>query len=164
MQNLIDQTCCFTGHRQLSEEIMIDLQRSLEKEIVQMMHAGICCFCAGGARGFDMLAESTVLRIKQDYPQVRLEIIVPVRGQAKNWTKREQVQYDSILQKADRVVCLSELYDRGCMQVRNRYLVNQSSKCICYLEKNTGGTKYTVDYALSKNLQVINLADCSRLQ
>ena len=50
------------------------------------------------------------------------------------------------------------------MQVRNRYLVNQSSKCICYLEKNTGGTKYTVDYALSKNLQVINLADCSRLQ
>ena len=66
---------------------MIDLQRSLEKEIVQMMHAGICCFCAGGARGFDMLAESTVLRIKQDYPQVRLEIIVPFRGQAKKLDK-----------------------------------------------------------------------------
>ena len=125
---------------------------------------GYLLFLCGWGRGFDMLAESTVLRIKQDYPQVRLEIIVPFRGQAKNWTKREQVQYDSILQKADRVVCLSELYDRGCMQVRNRYLVNQSSKCICYLEKNTGGTKYTVDYALSKNLQVINLADCSCLQ
>lgn len=49
MQNLVDQTCRFTGHRQLSEEIVIDLQRSLEKEIVQMMHAGICCFCAVGA-------------------------------------------------------------------------------------------------------------------
>ena len=36
MQNLVDQTCRFTGHRQLSEEIVIDLQRSLEKEIVQI--------------------------------------------------------------------------------------------------------------------------------
>ena len=164
MQNLVDQTCRFTGHRQLSEEIVIDLQRSLEKEIDPNDACGYLLFLCGWGRGFDMLAESTVLRIKQDYPQVRLEIIVPFRGQAKNWTKREQVQYDSILQKADRVVCLSELYDRGCMQVRNRYLVNQSSKCICYLEKNTGGTKVYGGLCAFKNLQVINLADCSRLQ
>ena len=42
---------------------------------------------------------------------------------------------------------------------RNRHLVNHSSACICYLEKPTGGTAYTVNYARKCGLQIINLME-----
>ncbi len=46
-----------------------------------------------------------------------------------------------------------------CIVKRNRHLVDYSSACICYLNKSTGGTAYTVEYAKKRGLQIINLAE-----
>ena len=164
MQDWKEKTCCFTGHRELIAEELADLQEQLELEIIRHVQNGICCFGAGGARGFDMLAELTVLRVKLLYPQIRLILVLPCRDQDKSWSETERAIYSYIWKRADKIVCLSEHYFPGCMNRRNRHLVNGSSACICYLTKNTGGTRYTVNYALSKNLQVINLAEAVSLQ
>ena len=57
-----------------------------------------------------------------------------------------------------RLVCLSERYYQGCMHERNRYMVDHSRVCICYLTERTGGTAYTVEYARSRGLKIFNLA------
>ena len=44
------------------------------------------------------------------------------------------------------------------MHKRNRYLVDNSRYCIAYLNQNTGGTYYTVNYAIDNHVQVINLS------
>ena len=44
------------------------------------------------------------------------------------------------------------------MHERNRYLVDNSGLCLCYLVKRGGGTYYTVQYAKKQGLPVINLA------
>ena len=67
--------------------------------------------------------------------------------------------YDDIKQKADKVVYTSQEYTRGCMHKRNRHLVDNSSACISYLTENKGGTFYTVNYAKSKGVEVINIAE-----
>lgn len=54
---------------------------------------------------------------------------------------------------------MADDYDRGCMYKRNRFLVDNSTVCVCYLTAVNGGTAYTVGYAKSKNLTVINLAE-----
>ena len=60
------------------------------------------------------------------------------------------------------VKVLAPHYYNGCMQKRNRHLVDCSSACICFLTKHEGGTAYTVDYAKQKGLYLINVADrCS---
>ena len=41
---------------------------------------------------------------------------------------------------------------------RNRHLIDNSSLCICYLTKNSGGTAFTVNYALKKGLIITNVA------
>lgn len=46
----------------------------------------------------------------------------------------------------------------GYMHKRNRYLVDNSSVCVCYLTEDTGGTAYTVNYAIKSGLKVINTA------
>lgn len=54
---------------------------------------------------------------------------------------------------------LLQHYTRGCMHKRNRHLVDNSSACISYLTENKGGTFYTVNYAKSKGVEVINIAE-----
>ena len=44
------------------------------------------------------------------------------------------------------------------MHKRNRHLVDNSSLCICYLTKQSGGTAYTVSYAESHDLKIVNVA------
>ena len=56
------------------------------------------------------------------------------------------------------MVYTSQAYTAGCMHKRNRHLVDNSSVCVCYLTKDSGGTAYTVRYARKRGLEVINLA------
>jgi len=49
------------------------------------------------------------------------------------------------------------------MHKRNRHLVDNSSVCVCYLNKENGGTAYTVDYAGKKGLELINRPRASKV-
>ena len=52
-------------------------------------------------------------------------------------------------------------YGPGCMQRRNRYMVDHSALLIAvYDGRKTGGTYYTVKYAksLDKDIRIINLS------
>ena len=53
---------------------------------------------------------------------------------------------------------VSPRYTHYCMLQRNRYLVDHSSRLVCYLIRDTGGTAYTVRYALQQGVPVENLA------
>ena len=59
---------------------------------------------------------------------------------------------------ADKEVYTSQDYYNGCMHKRNRHLVNNSSKCICYFTEKPGGTFYTVKYASERGLSIVNIA------
>lgn len=41
----------------------------------------------------------------------------------------------------------SQEYHRGCLFQRNRYLVDHSAYCVCYLLQERTGTSYTAQYA-----------------
>ena len=60
-------TCCFTGHRVLSREELLHINRSLREVVKQRIEEGYSCFAAGGARGFDTAAALTVLEMKRIY-------------------------------------------------------------------------------------------------
>lgn len=54
---------------------------------------------------------------------------------------------------------LSENYSVDCMHKRNRHLVNFSGYCVAYLNKNSGGTAFTVNYARQNGLEIFNLSN-----
>ena len=108
--------------------------------------------------GFDTLAAQTVLRLRERYPQIRLILVLPCLNQTRGWQQADVDIYEELKRRADKVTYTSESYFRGCMQKRNRHLVDNSSGCICYLTKPTGGTAYTVDYARRRGLRIINIA------
>ena len=109
--------------------------------------------------GFDTLAAQTVLDLKTDYPQIKLILVLPCLSQTDSWSSEDKDKYEYIKANADKVVYTSREYTKGCMHKRNRHLVDNSSACVCYLTEKTGGTAYTVEYANSKGLFVINTAE-----
>ena len=157
--SLKDKTCCFTGHRKLPKKDMVKIEACLEKEITNLIKSGFCYFAAGGAQGFDTVAEQSVLHLKEKYPHIKLFLILPCRNQAERWDEQNKRLYEHIKSKSDKVIYTSDNYFRGCMHKRNRYLADISTVCISYLTKKSGGTVYTVNYAHRKGLKVINIAE-----
>jgi uncharacterized phage-like protein YoqJ len=66
--------------------------------------------------------------------------------------------YNSISKSADEIIMVSQTYSRGCMSKRNRYMVDSSGYCICYVTQKKGGSYYTMNYAKEAGLGIINLA------
>ena len=152
------RTACFTEHRELPAEYLPEISKRLEDTLVALIEQGYCYFGAGGALGFDTLAAQAVLRLRERYPQIRLILVLPCLNQTRGWPQENIDTYEEIKRCADKVTYTAEHYFRGCMQKRNRHLVDNSSVCICYLTKPTGGTAYTVDYARRMGLRIINIA------
>lgn len=150
---------CFTGHRKIPSEQINDIVQRLKNIIVELINNGYTDFYAGGALGFDTIAAQTVMELKKDYPQIKLILALPCMNQTSGWNESDKIMYECIREIADKVVYTSDSYFNGCMQKRNRYLVDNSNICVSYLTDKKGGTAYTVKYANSKNVTVINIAE-----
>lgn len=152
-----EQTCCSTGHRKIPVEEIGALTSRLEETIASLYKRGIHRFETGGALGFDTLAAQSVLRLREKY-HIELALILPCLSQTRNWRPEDIIEYERIKTQADQVLYTSQHYFRGCMHKRNRYLVDTSSICVCYLTRDSGGTAYTVHYARTRGLEIVNLA------
>ena len=92
-----EQTCCFTGHR----ELPVWGRKQLAAKLIDR---GIIFYGAGGARGFDTLAAQTVLKLKPNYPSIKLILVLPCLTQTRCWRPEDIAEYEHIKAQADRVV------------------------------------------------------------
>lgn len=155
----LSRTCCLSGHRTIPVNRYDTVMQCLHETVTDLVEQGYDTFLTGGALGFDTLGAQVLLSLKEQYPQLRLILVQPCATQTAGWSRANVEAYESIRARCDDCVCLSDFYYNGCMQVRNRYLVDHSSACICYLNNLRSGTAYTVKYAESQGLQIINLAE-----
>jgi uncharacterized phage-like protein YoqJ len=152
-----EKICCFTGHREIDESLLPYLNEVLRPLLVKLIEGGVTTFRAGGARGFDNLAAMNVLIMKQKYPDVRLHLCLPCPDQADKWHSEDKYIYRQVVEACDSYTYAEPAYTRGCMHKRNRQLVDGADFCIAYYDGSSGGTAYTVDYASSHGVSVINI-------
>lgn len=127
--------------------------------VTLLISKGFKYFGTGGALGFDTIAAQAVLSVKETHPEVKLILVLPCENQTKYCKQQDIDVYNDIKLRADKVKVLALHYYNGCMQKRNRHLVDCSSACICFLTKHEGGTAYTVDYAKQNGLDIINVVE-----
>ena len=152
------KTVCFTGHRVISAEMQAILSDRLDCVLRALYARGYRYFVSGGALGFDMLAAEGVMRLQADYPDAQLVLALPCGDQSSRWHERDCRRYERILYASNETHVLAPTYYTGCMQVRNRYMVDRAAFCLCYLEHMKGGTVSTVAYAVKEKLPVLNIA------
>lgn len=150
-------TVCFTGHRKIPERDRAQLAIKTENEIRQQIYSGADRFRVGGAYGFDLLVEVILVKLRREFPHIRMELILPCRDQAIKWSSYNKLVYKRLLEEADHVEYLYERYRSGCMLARDRLLLQGSDLCIAYQRRSSGGTAYTVKQATKAGIPVIHL-------
>lgn len=140
-----------------TEELIAALREHIEGAVKR----GKVFYLHGAMAGFDLLAASQVIVLKAKYPQLRLVTIAPYKehffSRENCWTPAWVNLARGVFREQDMGVKVAERYRPGIYYERNRILIGNSSELICYHDGGRGGTKYTVDLAISKNLSVYNL-------
>lgn len=152
----MEKTCCFTGLRPQklpfgfdeSDERCIKLKKTLCAEIRGLIeNEGVTRFISGLALGVDTFAAEAVLFLKRDFPEIKLEAAIPCEDQPALWGFRDRKRYYEIAKRCDVSTVLQKKYTDGCMQKRNRYMVENSDIVIAVWDGSSGGTESTVRYA-----------------
>ena len=153
-------TASFTGHRRIDRRDLPLLTQRLEETIAGLIQQGVIYFGSGGAYGFDHLASFAVLKARELNPAVKLIMVLPCFDQDKRWTEADKQAFKQLLSNADKTKYVSERpYFDGCMELRNRFLVQHSGVCVAYMKHGRSGTGQTVRLAREQRLTVINLAE-----
>ena len=153
-----DKTCCFTGHRNLKQYSEEKIKKALETKIKELINKGIVNFECGGALGFDTVAALTVLKMKEQYSQIKLILILPCENQTTKWQEKDKEVYEDIKSRADEVFYVSKEYHNNCMLERNRYMVDHADYIITsWNGYKHSGTYSTINYANKERKTLICL-------
>ena len=155
------KACFFTGHR-IIPNAQADIIRTTTRRfcIDLIENHGVTDFIAGGALGFDMLAEKVVLDLKRVYPELKLHLYLPCRDQFAKWNKKDIEMWQHILNEADDYRYITDGdYVTGCMQLRNREMIRDAYYGIAYYTRKRSGTASTIKDAINKErkIKIINL-------
>lgn len=158
-------SCSFTGHRpeklpwgsNEGDARCLRFRAELWSALQVAFSEGYRHFICGMARGTDLQFCESVLLLRELHPEVRVEAAIPFAGQADRWLPSERARYRSLLTRCDFETVIQHSYTAGCLQRRNRYLVDHSSRLIAAYNGQGGGTLYTINYAIRKQSEVVIL-------
>ncbi|MDE7082403.1 MAG: DUF1273 domain-containing protein [Clostridia bacterium] len=157
------KSVCFTGHRSQKlpwgfnedDERCLAMKATLKSEIEKAIQNGYDTFYCGMALGFDIICAETLIELREKY-DIFIIGAIPCKNQERKWPKDCKERYQNLLAQLNSVRCKYDAYNgAACMHERNRYMVDNSSLLIALFNGEEGGTKYTVDYARNKGLQVV---------
>ena len=109
------------------------------------------------ALGFDTACFILLDKIKRILgKKIKLIACVPCKGQDKYFNEEQKNVYGKMIERADKVIVLSQNYTADCMLKRNRFMVDNSSLVVYYVTKTNGGSYYTKNYAETNGVKVIS--------
>jgi uncharacterized phage-like protein YoqJ len=162
-------TCCFTGHRPEKlpwgddgrDPRCLALKNRILREVGGLYRRGYQNFVCGMARGCDLYFAEAVLALRETYPTLTLEAALPYPGQADRWPEQDRLRWQELLARCDQETVVCPGYTRHCMHLRDRYMVERSSAVLAVFDGTPGGTRYTLNYAMDRQLEVL-LVDPAR--
>ena len=155
------RSVCFAGHRNFI--VTPEIKKRLTETLKSLIERGAEDFYAGGSLGWDMLCEDVVLELKESFPNITLNIILPCPAdqQSAKWNAKQKSHFYAILKGADSVEVASKKFFYSCTKIRNRRLVELADCCVCYCESknNSSSTGQTILMAEKAKLAVFNIAN-----
>ncbi|UQZ90737.1 hypothetical protein C4J81_16600 [Deltaproteobacteria bacterium Smac51] len=163
---LESRTACFCGYRPEEFSFILKkghkayfiLEHHISQTILQAVDHGYTRFLCGMIKGFDLTAGVVLaeLRKKREHMRkVELVAVLPYVGYG--FDDPWQIIYQMVIAQADEVITLAPACTRETFLAHNRYIIDKSTRLICYYEGNKDDMKYTIEYARKKQREIINL-------
>ena len=160
------ESCCFTGHRPTKlpwryredDHRCLRLKRRIMDALEAAYEEGYRHFLCGMAQGCDLYFCECAIELRRRHSDVTIEAAIPCPTQADSWPAAQRQRYRALLEACDFETMVSSVYSPSCMQRRDRYMVDHASLLIAAFDGSSGGTRYTVEYAMRRGLDILDLA------
>ena len=157
--------CAFTGYRPQkmpfgfneADPRCIDFKKRVKDTIQALYDMGYKHFISGGALGMDTYASEAVAELREQYPEIILEMVSPYASQAEKWSPELRARHDRLFEIADVVTATGHEYSKGALFTRNRYLVTNADIILAAFDGQPGGTAMTCDMARRYDVPVIKI-------
>ena len=147
-ENTMGKVCAFFGHRVIGADISSQLEQAVRIAITN----GATTFWVGGYGAFDSYAAGCVRRLKKEYPQISLDLILAYLSIGKHALADA---YDSTIYPEG----LELVPQRFAISKRNRWIVDNYDMIIAYVRSTYGGAYTALRSAKRKGIHVVNLAE-----
>lgn len=144
------KTCAFTGHRVLEKNFN---DSNLRITIDYLLTQGYKYFLVGMALGFDTLCFDVLQEYKKNN-KIKIVACIPCENQADKFNISQKKKYNEMLKLADYKVAIRKNYTETCMQLRNKFMIDNCSCVVAHIKRNYGGTAKTVDYAIQQQKKI----------
>lgn len=147
----------YVENEQAKECLLI--KQLLEEQVRQLISDGYDYFITGMALGYDTWLADCVIKLKQEFPHVKLEAAIPCINQEKVWVNLyDQIRYHDILACCDEITYVSKnSYSPYLMIKRNEYMIDHCDIVLACYDGTDGGTRRAYAYALKNKKPIINI-------
>ena len=142
---MVENAALFIGH---SECYGISAEQ-VEPIIIDLINQGVYIFYSGGQGGFDRLCAGCVYRLKKKYPQIKNYLVIPYL----TFSIFDKNIFDEIIYPEG----FEKYHFKAAIPARNKYMIDNASIAVCYVNHGWGGAAQTYRKATKKNLKIINL-------
>ena len=124
--------------------------------VEELMYEGYDHFISGMADGADLDFASSVATLSNNFENIVLESALPYPLRTPTIPSENDMIRNTLVNQSQKITVVSPKYFNGCMQKRNRYMVDSSDLVLAVWNgEKRGGTWYTIDYAFKKGKPII---------
>lgn len=143
------EACTFFEHRDCYGLAGEQLCSAIEELIQQ----GVDTFYVGNQGQFDALVYGCLKRLRDRFPQIRICVVLAYLP----------VEKGRLPELPDTMYPQIEGHPRFAIERRNRYMIEHSDICLCYVNRTYGGAYKFASLAKRLGLRVINLGSSTAI-
>jgi len=135
--------CTFFGHKDCYG---LDAQ-ALKNAIEGLIGEDVDTFYVGNQGGFDGMVYSSLRQLREAYPHICVSVVLAyLPGEKREGEDQSDTVYPEI-----------EGHPKFAIERRNKWMIEASNCCLCYINHTWGGAYKFARMAKNRGLQVINL-------
>lgn len=139
--------CTFFGHRDCDYK----LEPLIESKTIDLIeNYDVKNFYVGNNGNFDIMVKKVLMKLSQEYPQIKYYVVLAYLPKAENeFSDFQNTIYPEGLETVPPKFAISK---------RNDYMIKESKYLICYCNRTYGGAYKFMKKAEKKGLKVFNIA------
>lgn len=121
-----------------------------EKRLTEYIYEGLEWVIISGNIGTELWVGQVVLKLKKDYPELKLAILLPYTGFQSKWNEKNQALFNSIVEKADYLNYTSNSEYSNPSQLKNHqeFIMRNTDGCLLFYDtEHEGKVKFYYDKA-----------------
>ncbi|OUP11615.1 hypothetical protein [Anaeromassilibacillus sp. An200] len=138
------KACCFCGHRDTPESILLSLEQKIQYLITQEQ---VQQFYVGNEGNFDRMARKSLYKLQQSYPWIQIAIVLAYLPHT-----REELSKDTLYPEG-----LENVPPKYAIIYRNRWMIDHCDYLISYVTRSYGGAVRMLSYAMQKKRTIFSL-------